>query len=176
MPIGCSTLCSGALGRRRACQGSCPGCPGSCAAQRITQVGGARSAARQLAGSTFGRGTTLGCAGQACARARGLALGARRVYPVAGDEPDAADTSRHGVQCSHLQRNARDEARLAQPNVLHGDGELGAKIAREVKRVAAATRAARLADGQACSVRGRARAIAVPKARAASPCSPGAAT
>jgi hypothetical protein len=123
-----------------------------------------------------GCGAALGCASQACALARGLALGARRIYPVAGDEADIVGASRHGAQRSHLQGNARDEARLAHPNVLHGDGELGARIARELKRVAAATRAARLTNGEAWSVQGCARATAVPKARAASQRSPGAAT
>jgi hypothetical protein len=136
----------------------------------------ARSVARHLAGPMFGRGAALGCAGQASARARGLALGARRIYPLAGDEPDATSASRHGAQRSHLQGNARDEPRFAHPNVLRGDGELGAWITRELKHVAAAIRAARLADGQAWSARGRARAIAVPKPRAASPRSLSAAT
>jgi hypothetical protein len=91
----------------------------------------------------------LGCTGRACTRARGLAHGARRIYPVAGDEPDATGSTRRGVQRFNLQRHARDEARLADTSVLRGDGELGAKVARELKRVAAATRAARLAYGQA---------------------------
>jgi hypothetical protein len=80
----------------------------------------ARSAARCLAGPMFGRGPTLGCTGQACARARGLALGAQRFYPVARYEPDAASALRHGAQHSHLQGNTRDEARFAHPNVLRG--------------------------------------------------------
>jgi hypothetical protein len=71
----------------------------------------------------------------------------RRVYLVAGDEPDAAGATRRSVQRFHLQRHARDEVRLAHTSSLRGDGELGAKVARELKRVAAATRAARLADG-----------------------------
>jgi hypothetical protein len=124
----------------------------------------------------FGRGAALGCACQACARARGLALGARCIYPVAGVEPDAAGASRHGAQSSHMQGNAQDEARLAYSNILRGDGKLGARIARELKRVTEATCAARLADGQAWRTRGRARATAMPEARATSPRSPGEAT
>jgi hypothetical protein len=116
----------------------------------------------------FGHGEALGCVGHACARARGLALGTRHIYPVAGVEPDAAGASRHGTQSSHLQGNARDEARLSYSNVLRGDGELSARITWEFKRVAAATRAARLADGEAWSARGRAWATTVPKAHAAS--------
>jgi hypothetical protein len=102
-----------------------------------------------LAGQKFGRGTTLGCAGRACTNARGLAHGARRVYPIAGDELDAAGVTRRGAQCFHLQKHARDEARLAHTSVLRGDSELGAKVARELKHVVAATHVARLADGQA---------------------------
>jgi hypothetical protein len=124
----------------------------------------------------FGRGAVLGCASQACASTRGLALGARRIYPVARIEPDATGASRHRAQSSHLQGSARDEARLTYSNVLCGDGELGARIAWELKRIAAATRAARLADDQAWSARGRARATAVPKARVASVRSRGTAT
>jgi hypothetical protein len=74
-------MCPCALGRRRACQGSSSGRPNSCAAQRITQVGGARSAARRLAGPTLGCGTTLGCAGQAGARSRDPVLGTQRANP-----------------------------------------------------------------------------------------------
>jgi hypothetical protein len=59
---------------------------------------------------------------------------------------------------------------------LHGDGELGTILAPRTRRVAAASHAARLADGLARCTRGRALATAVPKARAASPRTPGAAT
>jgi hypothetical protein len=102
-----------------------------------------------LAGQKLGRGTTLGCAGRACTRARGLAHGTWRVHPVAGDELDTANTTRRCARCYHLQEHARDNARLSYTGVLRGDGELGAKVAQELKRVAAATRAARLAGGQA---------------------------
>jgi hypothetical protein len=102
-----------------------------------------------LAGQELGRGTTLGCTGRACTRARDLAHGARRVHPVAGDELDAAGATRRGVRCYQLQEHARYKARLALTGILRGDGELGAKVAQELKRVPAATRAARLAGGQA---------------------------
>jgi hypothetical protein len=101
---------------------------------------------------------------------------ARRVHLVGGNELYAAGATRCNALCYHLQEHARDEARLAHRGVLRGDGELGAKVALRFWRVALATRAAQLAGGQALSVRGRARATAVPKACAASPCSPGAAT
>jgi hypothetical protein len=96
-----------------------------------------------LAGQELDRGTALGCTGRACAR------GARRVHLVAGDKLDAAGVMRRGVRCYHLQEHARYEARLALTGVLRGDGELGVKVAQELKRVPAATRAARLTGGQA---------------------------
>jgi hypothetical protein len=102
-----------------------------------------------LAGQDLGRGTALGCTGWACTRACNLAHGARCVHPVAGDELDTAGAMRRGVRCYHLQEHARNKARLALTGVLHGDGELGAKVAQELKRIPAATRAARLAAGQA---------------------------
>jgi hypothetical protein len=76
-----------------------------------------------LDGHKFGRGTVLGCADRACKCARGLAHGAWRVHPVAGDETDAAGATRRGVLRIHLQKPARDEAQLALTDDLHGDGE-----------------------------------------------------
>jgi hypothetical protein len=102
-----------------------------------------------LAGQKLGRGTALGCTGRECTRARGLAHDTWRVHPVAGDELDAAGATRRGARCYHLQEYGRDEARFSYAGVLRGDGELGAKVARELKRVAAATRVARLAGGKA---------------------------
>jgi hypothetical protein len=78
-----------------------------------------------LAGHKFGRDTSLGCASRACKRARNLAHGAWRDDPVAGDETDAAGTTRRGVLRVHLQKPARDEAQLAFTDDLHGDSEPG---------------------------------------------------
>jgi hypothetical protein len=90
-----------------------PGNPA--AARRVAGVGTECSASRGDASNKIprlGRGTALGCAGRTGARSRDLALGARRVDPVAGLEATAAGASRHDVNAIHLQKNARVDAWL----------------------------------------------------------------
>jgi hypothetical protein len=97
-----------------------------------------------------GRGSALGCASRTGARARELALGARRVDPVAGLEATAAGASRHGVNAFHLQRNARVGARLS--TCAHARRRRArVKITPRTRRAAAASLAARLASGLAWS-------------------------
>jgi hypothetical protein len=97
-----------------------------------------------------GRGSALGCAGRSGARARDLALGARRVDLVAGLEATAAGASRHGVNAFHLQRNARVGARLN--TCAHARRRRArVKVAPRTRRAAAASLAARLASALAWS-------------------------
>jgi hypothetical protein len=97
-----------------------------------------------------GRGSALGCAGRTGARARDLALGARRVDPVAGLEATSAGASRHRVDAFHQQRNARIGARLN--TCAHARRRRArVKIAPRTRRAAAASLAARLASGLAWS-------------------------
>jgi hypothetical protein len=127
---------------------------------------GSPAAARRVAGDRFGcpsprgdtsrkvprpgRGTTLGCAGRIGARARDLALGARRVDPVAGLEATAAGASQHCVNAFHLQRNAQVGARLNTCAHAHRQ-RARVKITLRTQRAAAASLAARLASGLAWS-------------------------
>jgi hypothetical protein len=126
------------------------------ASRRVAGVGIERSASRGDARDRIprlGRGTALGCTGRTGARARDLALGARRVDPVAGLEATAAGASRHGVNALHLQKTARVDARL--PTQEHARcGEPRSKITPRPQRAAAASLAARLAGGLAWSSRG----------------------
>jgi hypothetical protein len=98
-----------------------------------------------------GRGSALGCAGQSGARARDLALGARRIDPVARLEATAAGASRHGVNAFHLQRNARVGARLN--TCAHARRRRArVQIAPRTRRAVAVSLTARLASGLAWSL------------------------
>jgi hypothetical protein len=130
--------------------------PGNPAAAR--RVAGVRSGCFASRGDTsskiprLGRGTALGCAGRTGARARDLALGARRVDPVAGLEATTVGASRHDVNAFHLQQNARVDARL----LTHARARrrrAWVKITPRTQRAAAASLAARLAGGLAWSSR-----------------------
>jgi hypothetical protein len=131
-----------------------PGNPA--AARRVAGVGCGCSASRGEASSKIprlGHGTTLGCAGRTGARARDLALGVRRVDPVAGLEATAAGASRQGVNAIHLQQNAWVDTRLLTHEHAR-QRRAWVKVIPRTQRVAAASLAARLADGLAWSSRG----------------------
>jgi hypothetical protein len=128
-----------------------------------------------LAGHLFVRSTALGAPTGLQARSQPRE---RRVALPPGSR--GRDSRR---RCDEVMRPALAPARRRTGRSpahthrrLHGDGEPRMILAPRTRRVAAASHAARLAVGQAQSVRGRALATAVPKPRAASPRAPGAAT
>jgi hypothetical protein len=93
-----------------------------------------------------------GCAGRTGARSRDLALGTRRVDPVAGLEATAVGASRHSVNTFHLQRNTRVDAQLLTR--AHARRRRAwVKITPRTQCAAAASLAARLAGGLAWSSR-----------------------
>jgi hypothetical protein len=128
-----------------------PGNPA--AARRVAGVGSGCSSPRGNTSRKIprpGRGTALGCAGRT--GARDLALGARRVDPVAGLEATATGTSRHDVNAFHLQRNARVDARLL--TCAHARRwRARVNITPRTQRASVASLAARLASGLAWSSR-----------------------
>jgi hypothetical protein len=153
-----------------------PGSPA--AARRVAGVGSGCSSPR---GDTSrkvprpGRGTALGCAGRTGARARDLALGARRIDPVARLEATAAGASRHGVNAFHLQRNARVDARLLTCAHARRRRAQGQNHPENSARRGGVPRGS-AGQWPSMELAGRALAKAVRRARAASPCSHGAAT
>jgi hypothetical protein len=83
-----------------------------------------------------------------CKRTRVLAHSAWRVHPVTGDGADVADETGRGVLRIYLQNLARDKAWPALTVVSLFDGKPGMTDTPRLQRVAVASRAARLANGQ----------------------------
>jgi hypothetical protein len=123
--------------------------PGQSVSRLNTQAGGARIATQRLGRPQVWSWRGVGVRRPACKRARDLAHGAWRVHPVTRDGTDAAGATECGVLRIYLHRPARDKAQPALTVVLLDDGEPRTTDAPRLQRVAAASRAARLADGQA---------------------------